>query len=238
MMGTLALCPPYDFLRTDLLRAQAQISMRNCDKSTRRAKSYLRRMGRAKRNPSPSAPALMGIASLHPSYGGCGERSPCPLIQNPPVIRAVQRECRHVDLEPLAAFADHLVAPGHEARRGRQWHAAGVFEALARREHGLLADHAFAADFLLASGGAGDDPVPGAELYGLGAGIGDDDGVGPEILALVDRRALGEEVRFDRNFDLAGDGAVHAGKLSEILFRIIAKNAGGTISGPPGLPVV
>src|SRR5437773_8032201 len=27
-----------------------------------------RRMGRAKRNPSPSAPALMGIASLHPSY--------------------------------------------------------------------------------------------------------------------------------------------------------------------------
>src|SRR6185436_18342343 len=28
-----------------------------------------RRMGRAKRNPSPSAPASMGIASLHPSYG-------------------------------------------------------------------------------------------------------------------------------------------------------------------------
>jgi hypothetical protein len=27
-----------------------------------------RRMGRAKRNPSPSAPTLMGIASLHPSY--------------------------------------------------------------------------------------------------------------------------------------------------------------------------
>ena len=32
------------------------------------AKSYLRRMGRAKRNPSPQAPALMGIASLNPSY--------------------------------------------------------------------------------------------------------------------------------------------------------------------------
>jgi hypothetical protein len=30
------------------------------------AKSYLRRMGRAKRNPSPVT--LMGIASLHPSY--------------------------------------------------------------------------------------------------------------------------------------------------------------------------
>ena len=30
---------------------------------------FFRRMGRAKRNPSPSAPPLMGIASLHPSYG-------------------------------------------------------------------------------------------------------------------------------------------------------------------------
>src|SRR6266545_4538013 len=33
------------------------------------AKACFRRMGRAQRNPSPSAPALMGIASLHPSYG-------------------------------------------------------------------------------------------------------------------------------------------------------------------------
>src|SRR3954470_17077145 len=47
--------------------------IRRVDKAQRamrreNAKSYLRRMGRAKRNPSPSAPALMGIASLHPSY--------------------------------------------------------------------------------------------------------------------------------------------------------------------------
>ena len=32
------------------------------------AKSYLRRMGGAQRYPSPHAPALMGIAALHPSY--------------------------------------------------------------------------------------------------------------------------------------------------------------------------
>ncbi|MEH2516030.1 hypothetical protein V1279_001603 [Bradyrhizobium sp. AZCC 1610] len=32
------------------------------------AKLY-RRMGGAKRYPSPHAPALMGIAALHPSYG-------------------------------------------------------------------------------------------------------------------------------------------------------------------------
>src|SRR4030095_12572003 len=100
------------------------------------------------------------------------------------------------------------------------------------------ADHAFAADFLLAAGGVGDGPVPGAELHGLCAGIGDDDGVGPEILAAIDRRALREEVRLGGDFDLTSDGAIHAGKLPEILFRIIAKNAGGTIAGPPGLPVV
>ncbi|MEH2520768.1 hypothetical protein V1279_006341 [Bradyrhizobium sp. AZCC 1610] len=33
------------------------------------AKSFFRRMGGAKRYPSPHAPALMGIAALHPSYG-------------------------------------------------------------------------------------------------------------------------------------------------------------------------
>src|SRR5665213_3180411 len=75
------------------------------------------------------------------------------LIQHPPAVGTVEREGRHLDLESLAALAHHLVADGHEARRGRQRHAAGVFVALARREHRLLADHAFAADFLLPARG-------------------------------------------------------------------------------------
>src|SRR5262245_59811965 len=41
-------------------------------------------------------------------------------VQHPLVTRAIKRKRRHVDLEPLAAFADHLIAPAHEARRGRQ----------------------------------------------------------------------------------------------------------------------
>ena len=32
------------------------------------ARSYLRRMDRSKRNPSPTTLALMGFASLYPSY--------------------------------------------------------------------------------------------------------------------------------------------------------------------------
>jgi hypothetical protein len=50
--------------------------------AARTRRCVIRRMGRAKRNPSSHAPALMGIASLHPSYGTeimsgrhCEERS-------------------------------------------------------------------------------------------------------------------------------------------------------------------
>src|ERR1700730_11268345 len=93
------------------------------------------------------------------------------LVQHPLAVGAVEREGRHVDLEPLAALADHLIAAGHEDRCGRQRHAAGLFEALARREHGLLADHALAADFLLAAEGIGDGPVPCLLLHGLLAAV-------------------------------------------------------------------
>src|SRR5437870_13758557 len=51
--------------------------------------SVFRRMGGAKRYPSPHPPALMGIASLHPSYGlslsakaARGLRSHCVKPQN------------------------------------------------------------------------------------------------------------------------------------------------------------
>src|SRR5258708_36650478 len=70
-----------------------------------------------------------------------------PSIQHPLLVRAIQRKRRHVDLKMLAALTDHLIASGHEARRRRQRHARGAFEALAGREHRLLADHALAAGF-------------------------------------------------------------------------------------------
>src|SRR6266478_5587024 len=142
---------------------------------------------------------------------------PTPSIERPLAVGTVERECRHVDLESLAALAHHLVAAGHEAGGGRKRDAAGVFEALAGREHRLLADHAFAADFLLAAGGVGNDPVPRPQLHRLLAGVGDDDGGGPEILTLFDRRAFRQEVRFDGDLDLAGNGAVHADYAFEIV---------------------
>src|SRR5712672_547850 len=91
----------------------------------------------------------------------------------------------------------------------------GVFEALARREHRLLADYAFAAHLLLSPGAIGDDPVPGPQLHRLIAGICDDNGIGPEILLPVGGRTFRQEVRLDGDFDPAGHGAVHAGDLSK-----------------------
>src|SRR5215470_10214026 len=100
-------------------------------------------------------------------------------------MRAVQRERRDVDLEALAGLGDHLVAPGHETRSRRKRYAARILEALAGAEHRLLADHAFAPDLLPATRCIGDDPVSRAQLHRFLAGVGDHDGVGPEILALV-----------------------------------------------------
>src|SRR5437763_13657962 len=113
-----------------------------------------------------------------------------PSVQHPFALGAIEREGRDVDLEPLAAFADHLIASGHEARCGGKRHAGGIFEALARREHGLFTDHALAAHFLLAARSIGDDPVPRLQLHGLLAGIGDHNGVGPTIAGVFRRGAL------------------------------------------------
>ena len=80
-------------------------------------------------------------------------------VQHPLAVGAVERKGRHVDLEVFAGFADHLIAAGHNTRRGRKQDAGGIFETLAGREHRLFADHAFALDVLPQAGGVDDDPV-------------------------------------------------------------------------------
>src|SRR5882724_11345787 len=141
-------------------------------------------------------------------------------VQHPLAVGAVERKGRHVDLEVFAGFADHLIAAGHNTRRGRKQDAGGIFETLAGREHRLFADHAFALDVLPQAGGVDDDPVPRLQLHGLVAIIGDDNGIGPEIAGLLRRRTVRHEVRFDGHFDLACHGAVHP--------VIIAKSSAGT----------
>src|SRR6516225_5384077 len=64
-------------------------------------------------------------------------------IQHALMVGTVERKRWHLDLEAFAGLAHHLKTAGHEAGCGGQRHAAGIFEMLAGREHGLLADHAF-----------------------------------------------------------------------------------------------
>src|SRR5262249_18628665 len=103
----------------------------------------------------------------------------------------------------------HAVGSGHEARRCRQRHATGVFVRLAGLEHWRLADHAGALHLLEPAVGVGDLPVPGLELHRRRAAIGDLDRIGPEVIAVFRRRALGEEARGHLDLDVAGGGAVH-----------------------------
>src|SRR6188768_3227411 len=65
--------------RNDVARAV----QRNC--------SLFRRMGGAKRYPSPHAPVLMGIAALHPSYG----YGPADFIPRPSLSISRYKPCSH-----------------------------------------------------------------------------------------------------------------------------------------------
>ena len=64
----------------------------------------------------------------------------------------------------------------------------------------------------------GDLPMPGLELHRARAAVGDLDRVGPEEIAVLRRRALGQESRRDLDLDAAGGGAVH--RLDSLVPRI------------------
>src|SRR5260370_37613055 len=75
------------------------------------------------------------------------------------LLRRIEREGGNAHQEILAVSRFHLVVADHEAGRRRQRAAAGVFEALAGRPDGLLADDAGAADLLKLPASGGDLPV-------------------------------------------------------------------------------
>ena len=86
------------------------------------------------------------------------------LVDLSPLIGAIEgkRGDFHVETVPGAGF--HLIGTDHNAGRCRKRRAAGVFERLAGRQHGLFADHAVALHFLDITQGIGDPPMPGQQL--------------------------------------------------------------------------
>src|SRR5207249_1041516 len=119
------------------------------------------------------------VLSFLPAAGPCppaGTRSVQPerLLRGAGPRRrggAVERKGRHAGEKALAAVGLHLVIADHEARRGRQRAAAGVFEAGAGRQDRLLADDARPAHLLQPAEAVDDLPVTVAQLHGLVAAI-------------------------------------------------------------------
>src|SRR5947207_4152354 len=203
-------CALFCFEGGSLPIARTQSAPRECGYTSSRLKSkskhYRRHCERKRSNPDYFGARIVWMVLAFTRLAHRGWRT---LVEHPLAVGAVERKGRHVDFELLAGFADHLIAAGHETRRGRKRDAGGIFEALAGREHRLFADHAFALDVLPPARGVGDDPVPRLQLHGLVAIIGDDDGIGPEIAGLLRRRTFRHEVRFDGHFDLAVHVEVH-----------------------------
>src|SRR3954447_2182598 len=116
-------------------------------------------------------------------------------------LRRVEREGGNAHEEILAVSGFHFVIADHEAGRRRQRAAARVFETLARREHGLLADHAGTAHFLPAAETVGDLPMALPQLDGFVAAILDADVIGPDVMVLGWRGVLLQIERAHGDFD-------------------------------------
>src|SRR3546814_10614093 len=117
------------------------------------------------------------VAEMHADRAGCNDpyttalrsgakagrsrhryRPAATSVQADPLMRTVQGEGGDRDLDPVAALRLHLIGADHHPRRRRQRAAAGVFEAVARPQQRLLADHAGTANLLGAALGVGDRP--------------------------------------------------------------------------------
>ena len=73
---------------------------------------------------------------------------------------------------------------------------------------------------LLAAMGIGDAPVAGFQLHRIVALIGDRNGVSPEEIIVLRRRAIGDKARRHHHFDVAGHGTIHASDTA--IFLVIS----------------
>ena len=107
----------------------------------------------------------------------------------------IQDEHGDIGIEGCAVIGQALVLPMHRAGGRTQAAATGVFEALARLQNRLLADHARAFDLLCDAIGIVDVPAARDQLCGDVAAIGDGDGVGKAKHTHAGCRLLGQVLR-------------------------------------------
>src|ERR1700730_17464661 len=137
--------------------------------------------------------------------GGAGE--------NAPRVRRIEREDGNFRLENIALLVHHPIGPGHDARRRRHSGSRRVAKCFARLQNRLFADHARAFHFLELAVAVGDLPVPGGELHGHIALVGDFHGVSPPERGFVGVGTLGHEFWKNSDLDVVSDGAVHGRDL-------------------------
>ena len=119
----------------------------------------------------------------------------------------IEHKHRNIRIKSRAIIGHTMVLAMHRAGGRAQAAAAGVFEALARRQRRLFADHARALDFFRDAVGIVDVPAAGDELRGDIAGVCDRHRVGKAKHPHAGRRLLRQVLRTDLNSELrAGHG--------------------------------
>lgn|SRR5690606_3568706 len=103
-----------------------------------------------------------------------------------------QHEFVYWHLERNAIITDAVIAAPHGTERRGQRTSAGVFECFTRRQQGLLAHDAKAANLLNLLIRISDDPVTADDLGGVFAIIGNTHGVREHEMPVVGFRLLGE----------------------------------------------
>src|SRR5687768_1681701 len=104
----------------------------------------------------------------------------------------------------------HLVAALHRADRRFEHGAAGVAEPLTGQQVRLLADHAFAADFLDLAVRVGNHPMPREQAGRHLAFVADRDRVGKSVVPFLGLGLLADVIGADVDTDLVDPGGLAA----------------------------
>ena len=124
------------------------------------------------------------------------------------LVRAVQRESRNNDVEPLAAFIFHLVAALHDARGCCQRRTAGIVKFITGFQNWLFANHPRPAHFVQFAARIGDFPMAAEQLHRLRPHIFDGDFVSPDEMPVRRRGFVVQIGRFNRYPNMPRRGGV------------------------------
>ena len=120
------------------------------------------------------------------------------LIDTHRLVRTIEGEGRHKNVELLAIQSCHLITADHNAGWRRQGRSAGIFIMLAGAQNRLLTNDARSLNLLQAPQGICDLPMPSQQLHRLLAAIFDAHIIGPDEVIFARRGLIREIARRDR----------------------------------------